>query len=88
MSNFLTLEDVDAIIMKYGAVNTFYECNTRKIGTGLFSEMTYDFISINHTSTGFTFRIENSAWTGGYYFLDANGEYINNLSNNGSDSSK
>ena len=77
MSNFLTLEDVDAIIMKYGAVNTFYECNTRKIGTGLFSEMTYDFISINHTSTGFTFRIENSAWTGGYYFLDANGEYIN-----------
>lgn len=78
VNDFITLEDINSTFLKYGHVNSFYECDTSKINkTGLYTDIIYDFIKVSRTSTGFTFQIENNLWTGGYYFLNSNGEYIN-----------
>ena len=76
VNEFITLDDINSAFLKYGAVNSFYECDTSNL-KGLYADVNYDFIKITHTNTGFTFKIENSLWTGGYYFLNSNGEYIN-----------
>ena len=78
MTPFVTLEDINSTFLKYGHVNSFYECDTSNIRyDGTYTDIIYDFIKITHTNNGFTFQIENNLWTGGYYFLNSNGEYIN-----------
>ena len=78
MNDFITLEDINSAFLKYGTINSFYECDTSKINQeGLYDTIIYDFIKVSHTNTGFKFKIENNLWTGGYYFLNSNGAYIN-----------
>ena len=78
VNDFITLEDINSTFLKYGHINSFYKCDTSQINkTGLYNDIIYDFIKVSRTSTGFTFKIENNLWTGAYYFLDSNGEYIN-----------
>lgn len=78
MNDFITIEDINSTFLKYGHVNSFYECDTSNIRyTGTYTDIIYDFIKISKTNNGFTFQIENNLWTGGYYFLNSNGEYIN-----------
>ena len=77
MNDFITLEDINSTFLKYGHVNSFYECDTSKINkTGLYTDIIYDFIKVSRTSTGFKFKIENKLWCGGYYILDSDGNYI------------
>ena len=71
MNDFITLEDINSAFLKYGTINSFYECDTSKINQeGLYDTIIYDFIKVSHTNTGFKFKIENNLWTGGYYFLN------------------
>ena len=77
MTPFITLEDINSTFLKYGHVNSFHECDTSKLNkTGLYTNITYDFLKISKTSTGFEFQIENNLWSGGYYLLDNAGEYF------------
>ena len=77
MTPFITLEDINSTFLKYGHVNSFHECDTSKLNkTGLYTNITYDFLKISKTSTGFEFQIENNLWSGGYYLLDNDGEYF------------
>lgn len=77
MTPFITLEDINSTFLKYGHVNSFYECDTSNINqNGLYTDIIYDFLKVTRTSTGFEFQIENNLWGGGYYLLDSDGEYF------------
>lgn len=80
MSDFLTLEDVNSTLIKYKHINMFHTINTRIISLDEFDKVKYDFVEINHSINGnnhiFEFKIVNSNWTGAYYFLDENDNYL------------
>ena len=82
MSNFLTVEDVNSCFMNAFDTCSMYECSTADINDDEdYIDIDYDFIKVSHSKSGnnhtFSFKIKNSAWNGDYYFLDANGDYIN-----------
>ena len=76
--NFLTVEDVNTVSLNH--INEYYELNTGNISEQDFNSVLYDFIIVSHSISNdthvFTFEINNSLWTGGYYFKKANGTYI------------
>lgn len=72
--SFLTVEDVNSILLNYDYVNDYYI-----VDTSLFEntrEGYYDFVRFKRIDGGFKFKINNSLWTGGVYVLDENNEYI------------
>ena len=79
MTGFLTVEDVNSVLKKYGNNNQYYELDTSTISTDEFN-CTYDFIRASHVVDGsdhvFNFEIVNRLWTGGYYFKDSEGNYL------------
>lgn len=78
----ITLEDVNSVLFRDGSSSIFHVLDTSAIGTHEFSDVKLDFCIVSHSISGsahtFTFKVVNSAWTGAYYFLNANGEYMNN----------
>ena len=80
MSNFITVEDVNSTLYKYGSVNTLHSIDTSKMGISEYGNVMYDFCICSHSISGnnhtFTFDVKNDIWCGGYYFTDADGEYI------------
>ena len=80
MSNFITVEDVNSTLFKYGSVNTLHSIDTSKMGISEYGNVMYDFCICSHSISGnnhtFTFDVKNDIWCGGYYFTDADGEYI------------
>lgn len=84
MSNsFLTVEDINSNYLKYYC-NDFYVLDTSKLGVDEYDDLKYDFVICGHQFNAnvsennhfYTFKINSSLWTGGYYFTKANGEYI------------
>ena len=79
--SFLTVEDVNSTLIKYRDVNIFHMIDTSNISLDEFENIKYDFCNINHSIDGnnhiFEFTIVNSNWTGAYYFLDENNNYLN-----------
>lgn len=77
----ITVEDVNSCLNRYGVHGSYHEIDTNEIGQNAYADVKYDFVICGHTISGdnhtFTFKVSNSAWTGGYYFLDAEGCYIN-----------
>ena len=85
MNDFLTVEDVNGILLNYSKVNQFYEVNTSLIFENEeFSDSYYDFVKVTHTIEyggdfplhTFSFEIFNDLWCGGYYFTDIGGNYL------------
>ena len=79
--SFLTVEDVNSILYEYGCVSVFHEIDTSLITDEYdFDGIKYDFCTVSRETDGssydYTFKIENAIWTGGYYILDGNGDYI------------
>lgn len=79
----ITVEDVNTYIGKYGIINSYYEIDTSLIsnnGLSEYEDVLYDFVKITHTVEGsthsYSFEIHNNGWTGNFYMLDNNGEYI------------
>ena len=79
MTNFLTVEDINSILAKYGDVSTLHSINTSLIDGDIVDVM-YDFCIINRTESNgqytFTFDVSNILWCGGYYFTDTDGQYL------------
>lgn len=79
MTNFLTVEDINSILAKYGDVSTLHSINTSLIDGDIVDVM-YDFCIINRTENNgqytFTFDVSNILWCGGYYFTDTDGQYL------------
>ena len=79
MTNFLTVEDINSILAKYGDVSTLHSINTSLID-GEIIDVMYDFCIINRTENNgqytFTFDVSNILWCGGYYFTDTDGQYL------------
>lgn len=77
---FLTVEDINSVLLKYGDVTTIHEIDTSKVDGEEYSDVMYDFCIISHSVNGdnhtFTFNVFNDLWCGGYYFKDSNGNYI------------
>lgn len=78
----ITVEDFNSVLQEYGSSN-IYHC----IDTSLISEdydydgIKYDFCIVERETTNtdeYTFKINvvNKAWTGGYYILDSDDEYV------------
>lgn len=81
MTGFLTVEDVNSILYEYGCVSVFHEIDTSLITDEYdFDGIKYDFVTVGRETDddeyNYTFKIENAIWTGGYYILDGNGDYI------------
>lgn len=80
MSNFLTVEDINSTLFKYGSVNTLHSIDTSKMGINEYGNVMYDFCICSHSISGnnhtFAFEVKNDLWCGGYYFTDIDGEYI------------
>lgn len=76
----ITVEDYNSFIAKYGIHNQYHHIDTGLGGTEDYSDVMIDFCTVSKSTNGnnisFTFVIDNTAWTGGYYFLDSEGEYI------------
>lgn len=75
--SFLTVEDVNGTLLKYGSVNMFHVIDTKKISEEPFKDVKYDFCTITHrrlsqTQHIFDFSIVNKNWQGGFYFTDEN----------------
>ena len=77
----ITVDDVNSTLQRYAHMNMFHTINTALIGTFEFSDVHYDFVNVGHSISvanhTFTFEVVNSNWTGGFYVLDSNGDYLN-----------
>ena len=78
---FLTVEDVNSILLKNENTNVFHEINTANItDTYDFDDVKYDFCTVSREKTGndynYTFKIENEFWKGGYYITDVEDAYV------------
>lgn len=80
MTNFITIEDVNASLLKYGTVNTFHCIDTSKILSEGYDRLVFDFCIISHSVSQnthtFEIKVKNSLWNGGYYYTDSQDEYI------------
>ena len=80
--SFLTLEDINTTQYHYGKI-VYYEINTAHISTTEdYTDVKIDFVKATRTinpnftnSYDYTFEIDNSSWTGGYFLLTPNGAY-------------
>ena len=76
----ITVEDYNSFLAKYGIHHQYHHIDTSLGGTEDYAEVMIDFCTVSKSASGnnisFTFVIDNTAWTGGYYFLDSEGEYI------------
>ena len=78
----ITVEDFNSVIKEYKSVSIFHEIDTSLISTDYdYDDIQYDFCRVSRETTNadeytFQFEVVNGAWTGAYYFLDANGDYI------------
>lgn len=72
--SFMTVEDVNSILLNYDYVNDYYIVDTSLITN--ITEGSYDFVRFRKIENGFKFKIDNSLWTGGVYVLNAHNEYI------------
>ena len=76
----ITVEDMNSILQTYALHNKYHTIDTSLISTSAFTDIAIDFVNITHTISGsthtFVFNPRNTAWTGGYYLLDSDGEYI------------
>ena len=78
--NFATLEDINTVEMNDGFLNDFHTINTGLINKTTYTDVIYDFVKITHSISvnkhSYVFKVYNSAWTGGYYVLDENDNYL------------
>lgn len=82
--SFLTVEDVNTIIRKYGPLNDFHKIDTSLITDSDvdFENVTYDFVRVSRSKldndAGFEFKfvVNNNRWIGQYYFTESDGTYI------------
>ncbi|WP_407415826.1 hypothetical protein [Methanobrevibacter sp.] len=76
----ITVEDINSCMSRYGINGSYHRIDTSNIGTVAYLDVKYDFVICSHTISGsnhtFTFKPQNTAWTGGYYILDSEGDYI------------
>ena len=76
----ITIEDYNSIMQTYALHNKYHHIDTSLVSLDEFTDVSIDFVNITHSiSSGthtFDFTIVNTAWTGGYYLLDGNGDYI------------
>lgn len=77
----ITVEDVNSCLNRYGVHGSYHEIDTIKIGLNAYEDVKYDFVICGHSISGnnhtFTFKVQNTGWTGKYYLLDSDGCYIN-----------
>ena len=78
--NIATLEDINTVEMKNGFLNDFHTIDTGLIPKPTYTNVYYDFVKITHSTSAnkhnFVFKVYNNAWTGGYYVLDENDNYL------------
>ena len=67
------MEDVNSVLIN-DRVNDFHSLDT-SLRSGLDSVL-LDFVRVRKTVSGFSFDVDNSLWTGGFYLTTAAGEYI------------
>jgi len=76
--SFLTIEDVNSTLSKFGDINTFYTIDTSSVIAN--QGKTYvDFCEIELNDSNdynYTVKVFNQLWTGGCYLLDANNNPI------------
>ena len=76
--SFLTIEDVNSTLAKFGDINTFYTIDTSSVIAN--QGKTYvDFCEIeldDSNDYNYTVKVFNQLWTGGCYLLDANNNPI------------
>ena len=77
--SFLTLEDINTTQYSYGKI-VYYEINTAHISTTEdYTDVKIDFVKATRTTVNngyqYTFEINNSSWTGGYYVIVQNKYY-------------
>lgn len=68
-----TVEDVNSVLLTDN-VNDFHSVNT-SLRAGL-DYVLLDFVKVRKTVNGFSFTVENSLWSGGFYLTTTTGEYI------------
>ena len=68
-----TVEDVNSVLL-CDRVNDFHSVNTSLRG-GL-DYVLLDFVKVRRTVNGFSFTVDNSLWSGGFYLTTVSGEYI------------
>lgn len=77
--SFLTVEDVNSVLLNYGNINEFYVLDTSKIPfTANDNNFSYDFVNIWRENGFYFLNVSNSLWTGGYYITDENDNMILN----------
>jgi len=72
MSDFLTVEDINSILLNYDKANTLYTFDSSLITSN--GTYTYDFLEVTKNGTTWTIKVQNTLWTGGYYVTNTNGE--------------
>ena len=68
-----TVEDVNSVLLN-DKVNDFHSIDT-SLRAGL-DYVLLDFVKVRKSVSGFSFDVDNSLWTGGFYLTDTAGEYI------------
>lgn len=81
--SFLTLEDINGILLKYGDKGLIYSLNTSNITLSDvdYTDIQYDFVKVSRSKSGstytFTFEVVNSSWNGEYTQFKLDGSYLN-----------
>ena len=71
MSDFLTVEDINSILLNYDKVNEAYILDATQITSN--GTYYYDFVKVTRQSNSWTFEIDNTLWTGQYAVLNTDG---------------
>ena len=78
----ITVEDFNSVLQEYGSSNIYHCIDTSLISEDYdFDGIKYDFCEVDRETTDtdeYTFKVKvvNKAWTGGYYILDSDDEYV------------
>ena len=83
MADFLTVEDVNSVLLNFKDVPFWDKVTVSLPGTDEFTDFTFDYSTVTRTDSSgdytFTITVENSLWNKKYYVLDSDGEPITDV---------
>ena len=81
--SFLTVEDVNSVLLNFKDVPFWDKVQVSLPGTDEFTDFTFDYCTVtreyDNSDYTFTISVENSLWNKKYYVLDGDGEPITNV---------
>lgn len=87
MTDFLTVEDVNSIVAEYYNTPFWDSMLIDFNGTNDFTDYYFDYFKVTRVKTGnnymFTISVVNDFKTGQFYFVDANNNWLSNVSGTG-----